>query len=73
MTDAKGAQAFPESFFHVWLKKWRLLFATLQDLKDLLVRFWYMIPKDNFRGLMESMPQCPKAVLGVRGGGPSHY
>ena len=36
---------------------------NLEDLKDLLLTSWCLIPQDTFRGLVESMPLRVKAVL----------
>uniref|UniRef100_A0A8C4NKQ7 Tc1-like transposase DDE domain-containing protein n=1 Tax=Eptatretus burgeri TaxID=7764 RepID=A0A8C4NKQ7_EPTBU len=41
---------------------------NLQDLKDLLLMFWCQIPKDTFRGLVESMPRRVGDVLAAHGG-----
>uniref|UniRef100_A0A8B9R9L4 Transposase Tc1-like domain-containing protein n=1 Tax=Astyanax mexicanus TaxID=7994 RepID=A0A8B9R9L4_ASTMX len=42
--------------------------GNLQELKDLLMKSWCQIPQNNFRGLVESMPQRVEAVLAANGG-----
>ncbi|KAF3698668.1 Transposable element Tc1 transposase [Channa argus] len=56
-------------FEHLWdvleklVQSMETVPKNLQDLNDKLLTFWYQIPEDTFKGLVETMPQRVRAVL----------